>query len=126
MQRHFEIRSQFKIRLEAFDWFIETPPSVFMNKYSLLLAAGMTVSVVADEWPQYRGPHHTGASTETMAPWGTGGLKAAWKTPAPNGFSSFAVAGGFAATLYAVQGKETVAVLEAGSGRTVWLSLIHI
>lgn len=95
-----------------------------MNKYSLLLAAGMTVSVVADEWPQYRGPHHTGASTETMAPWGTGGLKAVWKTPAPNGFSSFAVAGGFAATLYAVQGKETVAVLEAGSGRTVWTAAL--
>ena len=32
-----------------------------MKTYPLLLAASMAVSVMADEWPQYRGPHHTGA-----------------------------------------------------------------
>ena len=91
-----------------------------MKTYSLLLAASLAVSVPADEWPQYRGPNHTGASKESLAPWGADGLKAAWKTATPNGFSSFAVAGGFAATQYTVQGKETVAVLKADSGRMVW------
>ena len=95
-----------------------------MKTYSLLLAAGMVVSSSADEWPQYRGPHHTGASKESLAPWGEGNLKATWKTSAPNGFSSFAVADGFAATQYVVQGKETVAVLDASSGRTVWTAAL--
>ena len=46
-----------------------------MKTYSLLLAAGMVVSSSADEWPQYRGPHHTGASKESLAPWGEGRLE---------------------------------------------------
>ena len=48
-----------------------------MKTHSLLLAASMAVSVTADEWPQYRGPHHTGASIESLEPWGEEGLKAA-------------------------------------------------
>ena len=95
-------------------------PSDFMKTHILLLTFTFTITLAADDWPQYRGAHHTGSSKEALAPWDSAGLKATWKMEAPNGFSSFAVAGDFAATQFTSKGKETVAVLEAASGRTVW------
>lgn len=91
-----------------------------MKTFFLLLAVGLSVFGIAEEWPQYRGPHHTGATLVALKPWGKDGLKLVWKTATPNGFSSFTVAGGFAATQFTAQGKEVVAVLEANTGRMVW------
>ena len=79
-------------------------PSDFMKTHILLLTFTFTITLAADDWPQYRGAHHTGSSKEALTPWDSAGLKATWKMEAPNGFSSFAVAGDFAATQFTSKG----------------------
>ena len=78
------------------------------------------------EWPQYRGPNHDGSTTEKIATaWPTKAVKIAWKTKTPNGFSSFAVSGGQAFTVYTRQGKETLVALDAKSGREKWHATLN-
>ena len=73
------------------------------------------------EWPQYRGPNHDGSTAEKISTsWGAKGAKIAWKTETPNGFSSFAVSGGQAFTVYTRQGKEALVALDAKTGRESW------
>ena len=81
-------------------------------------------SVLAGEWPQYRGPAHNGISTEKIAKWPEAGPKAVWKAPLTSGFSSITVADGVAATLVArdIEGaqREVVVALDAASGKELW------
>ena len=53
------------------------------------LAAALTAAVAAENWPQWRGPHGQGISTETQLPveWSPE-RNVAWKTPLPHGYSS--------------------------------------
>jgi len=53
------------------------------------LATALTAAVAAENWPQWRGPHGQGISTETQLPveWGPA-RHVAWKTPLPHGYSS--------------------------------------
>src|SRR5262245_63145418 len=54
----------------------------------------------AADWPQYRGPHANGSTSEKIAAtWPEGGPRQVWKRPLNRGFSSFAVAGNRAYTL---------------------------
>ena len=96
-----------------------------MKKHILPIAVLAAVQLNAADWPQYRGPFQNGSTIEPIkTQWG-GALQASWKTPTPNGFSSFAVADGVAATQYAKDGKETVAVLNAASGRVLWSQVLN-
>jgi len=96
-----------------------------MKKYILPIAVLAAVQLNAADWPQYRGPFQNGSTIEPIkTQWG-GALQASWKTPTPNGFSSFAVADGVAATQYAKDGKETVVVLNATSGRVLWAQVLN-
>lgn len=91
-----------------------------MKKQLLLITALSGAVLNAADWPQYRGPFHNGSTGEAIkTQWGAG-LKPAWKTDTVNGFSSFAVADGVAATQHAKDGKETVMVLDAVTGRARW------
>ena len=88
------------------------------------LAAGLTMLPAAD-WPQYRGPNLDGSTTEKIAvKWPAAGPKVVWKTPTPNGFSSFTVAADHAFTIVArtVDGgpREVVVALAAGTGKEAW------
>ena len=53
------------------------------------LATALTAALAAENWPQWRGPHGQGISTETQLPaeWGPN-RNVAWKTPLPHGYSS--------------------------------------
>ena len=86
--------------------------------------AAATLAHAAD-WPQYRGPNLDGSTSEKIATkWPAGGPKALWKTPTPNGFSSFTVAGGKAFTQVTreVDGapREVAVALDANTGKPVW------
>ena len=53
------------------------------------LATALTAAAAAENWPQWRGPHGQGISTETQLPveWAPA-RNVAWKTPLPHGYSS--------------------------------------
>jgi outer membrane protein assembly factor BamB len=78
----------------------------------------------AADWTQYRGPDYNGATSETI---NTSKLmgKASWKVDTPNGFSSFAVANGIAATLISREDqdgliREACLAVDAKSGNSLW------
>src|SRR5262245_15053144 len=75
------------------------------------------------EWPQWRGPHRDGISSETglLKEWPSGGPTLAWKTTgAGAGYSSFAVTGGKLYTLGAGPDREFVVAFDASSGKRLW------
>ena len=81
----------------------------------------------ADEWPQYRGPHANGVSTESIGKldWSTQGPNVVWKKPTALGFSSFAIADGRAFTLVVDdngQGEKVQAcvAMNAETGEKLW------
>lgn len=101
-------------------------PPFFGKTFTLGLVATFAISqnVSAVDWTQYRGPSFNGATTETINP---SKLKcnATWKLDTPNGFSSFAVADGIAATLISRQDedglvREACLALNAKTGKTLW------
>ncbi len=82
-------------------------------------------SAQAADWTQYRGPNHNGSTTEKIAAkWPAGGLKALWKVPVVDGFSSFAVAGGKAFTVVGREldgsAQEVCVALNADTGKELW------
>jgi outer membrane protein assembly factor BamB len=102
---------------------MNVPP---LRLFAAAALAVATVSAVhASDWPQYRGPNLDGSTSEKIAlKWPAGGPKVLWKTPTPNGFSSFTVAGGRAFTIVSrnVEGapREVVVALDAESGKEAW------
>ena len=81
----------------------------------------------AADWPQYRGPNQDGVSAERLTlAWPAAGPKVVWKTPTPNGFSSFAVSNGkvFTQVNREIQGKsqEIVVALDAKTGKELWFA----
>jgi outer membrane protein assembly factor BamB len=91
--------------------------SFFYGSFITALLAASTV--IAAEWPDYRGPTHDGVSTEKLAPW-TSAPKELWRLKIGNGLGTFAVAGG-KAYLYALEGgQESCIAIDAISGKPLW------
>ena len=89
-----------------------------------LCAASAAFQLSAADWIQYRGPGFDGSTSETLNPAKLKG-KATWKLDTPNGFSSFAVADGVAATLVSEEDedglvRETCLALDAKTGKKLW------
>ncbi len=80
------------------------------------------LSLMADEWPQYRGPSADGKSGDAIGDlnWSDKGPAVVWKTPTPLGFSSFAIADGKAFTLVVQDEKQTCVAMDADSGKEIW------
>ena len=86
-----------------------------------------SAALQAADWPQYRGPEQTGCSLEQVSlSWPAEGPKVAWKIPTPNGFSSFAIAGGkaFIQVVRNLEGapKEICLALDAATGKELWFA----
>src|SRR5690606_38364184 len=84
-----------------------------------------SLSLAAEEWPHYRGPHHNGTSPEGVAAaWPGSGPHRVWTAPTKNGFSSFAIAAGRAFTLVTRDESgapfEAVVAFDAETGRELW------
>lgn len=84
-----------------------------------------SLSLAAEEWPHYRGPHHNGTSPEGVAAaWPGSGPHRVWTAPTKNGFSSFAIADGRAFTLVTRDESgapfEAVVAFDAETGRELW------
>ena len=75
----------------------------------------------AADWPHWRGAAVTGISSEEVPSAFPGtGPKVLWKAQVGIGFSSFAVADGRVVTMGWGDDKDTVACLDAATGKDIW------
>ena len=107
--------------------------------WSVFCAAGF---LVAEDWPQWRGPHRDGVSTDKqlLHEWPDGGPRVAWQTDlAGVGYASVVVKDGRVITQGDLNGIEHVIAFNENDGKVLWavqpdpvaqwlanLSLIHI
>lgn len=79
--------------------------------------------VAADDWPQFRGPRRDGVvdSARLRRDWDTRPPELIWRHPVGQGWSSFAIVGGFAFTQEQRDDKEVVVCYQADTGRQVWV-----
>src|SRR5688572_17748986 len=97
-----------------------------MKLTAALLALSFT-TVVAGDWPQWRGPNRDDNNTETglLKEWPAGGPKRAWLFENTGmGYSGFSVAGGKLFTMGTRDGKEILLAVDANSGKELWASPI--
>ena len=91
-----------------------------------ILAAILTTSAMAEQWPQYHGANSNRTTTEkvTNTDWKSTAPKKLWKANTPTGFSSFIVAGGNAYTVIQeeIDGipSEVCIAFDAEEGTTQW------
>jgi outer membrane protein assembly factor BamB len=79
-------------------------------------------SLLAGDWPFWRGPERNGISPETDLNWSwpTNGPKVVWRTALGIGFSSFAVADGRAYSMGNSNDVDTVFCLDVETGKEIW------
>ena len=94
-----------------------------MNIRPILPLLALTTTLLAADWPQYRGPAGDGTTPEKVATaWGAG-PKVLWKVPGGTGFSSFVVGGG---KCFVLEGRdqggmhEVLVARDAASGKELW------
>lgn len=95
-----------------------------LSPFSILFGSNL----LAADWPAYNGANSDRTSTEKISfKWPPAGPAQIWKTPTPNGFSSFAVAEGKAFTLVlrTIGGtlQEVCLALDANTGKELWASV---
>jgi outer membrane protein assembly factor BamB len=73
-------------------------------------------------WPGFRGPNRDSHYDEKpiSTNWPPGGLKLLWRQPIGGGYSSFAIARGWAFTLEQRRDNEAVVAYNFKSGREIW------
>ena len=74
----------------------------------------------AADWPHWRGPTHDGiaeADGVFSAPFA---LDVAWVRPLGHSYSGLSIAGGRVVTMYASEGSDALAALDAATGKTLW------
>ena len=85
----------------------------------------LTLSTIAGDWPQWRGPNRDGVSTEKnlLDEWPEGGPKLLWKsTGVGAGFSSVGVIGNRIYTMGDGKTASHVFCLETENGKIIWTS----
>src|SRR3954468_951474 len=92
----------------------------------LLLTLSTSTALLAEDWPQWRGPQRNGISKETglLKKWPEGGPKLVWNVAdAGSGYSTPAVVGD---RLYLLENKgledESVVARSTSDGKQIWSS----
>jgi outer membrane protein assembly factor BamB len=88
-----------------------------------LLAITNIVCAGSDDWPQWRGPHHDGVSSETglLKDWPEGGPKLAWKVKGlGDGYASVSIFGNRIYTAGDKGAESFVEALNLADGKAVW------
>jgi outer membrane protein assembly factor BamB len=93
--------------------------SVVLASWAILTAAA-TVAL-PDNWPGWRGPHHTGESRETNLPttWGEG-KNIAWRLPLPGMAGSTPAVWGDKIFVTSADGADLVLVCVSTAGKELW------
>lgn len=98
-------------------------PPVFLRLVTVLSLLGSPVSVsrlLADDWPQWRGPNHDGISSEAIPEPLPDSLPLLWRAEVGTGFSSVAVAGHRLVTMGNRDDVDTVWCLDTRTGEVLW------
>ncbi len=89
------------------------------------LLASCSLAVAADdEWPGLRGPHHDGGASGKLEATEGAGFAVAWRAALGTGYSSVAVAGGRAVTLFSDGTNDVAAAFDSKSGRELWRRVV--
>ena len=72
------------------------------------------------DWPGLRGPQHDGAAAGRLEASEGAGFAVAWRSALGAGYSSVAVGGGRAVTLFSDGKDDVAAAFDARSGRELW------
>ena len=83
------------------------------------LALGSVTTLVAADWPSFRGPNHDGKSAETIA-WPKDGPKQLWKINVGIGHSAVSVVGDRAYTMGNTDDIDTIFSIDIATGKIVW------
>ena len=93
-------------------------------RWLLLLALAASAGLLADDWPQWRGPQRDGVWRETgiLDRFPAGGLTFRWRTPIGPGYAGPAVSDGKVYVLDRQKENETerILCLDARTGRILW------
>ncbi|MCE9519528.1 MAG: PQQ-like beta-propeller repeat protein [Verrucomicrobia bacterium] len=75
------------------------------------------------DWPRFLGPDDDASSPEThlLHEFPKTGPTLLWEVKKGEGYTSPAIAGGFAVIFHAIDGKEVIEALDAESGRRFWI-----
>jgi outer membrane protein assembly factor BamB len=78
---------------------------------------------VTADWPHLLGPAFDASTAEAplLADWPAGGPAKVWEVEMGEGYAAPAVAGGRVYLFHALDGRETLECLDAGTGRRHWL-----
>lgn len=89
---------------------------------AMVLGCGSSVTVVAEEWPNWMGPRLDGISTETgwSADWPEDGLPQVWQREIGIGFSSVSIVNHRLYTMGHADGQETIWCLDSRTGEVLW------
>lgn len=88
-----------------------------------ILAAGFSLTSLAEDWPQWRGPNRDAKSAETglLKEWPEGGPAVAWRIENCGvGYSAVAVAGGRIYTMGDLDGVEHILAFNEKDGSLLW------
>jgi len=92
----------------------------------LMLAALVTSTATAGDWPGFLGPLRNGISSETglLDTFPATGPKVLWRVDAGVGMSGLAVAEGRVVTMVESAGQQQVWALELATGKVLWKSTV--
>jgi len=94
---------------------------------SVFLALTLWQGARAGDWPQWRGPHRDGRSSDSglLQEWPEGGPKLAWKaTGLGKGYAGVAVVGDRLYTMGDKDGSSSLIALSADGGKVVWATKV--
>jgi outer membrane protein assembly factor BamB len=82
----------------------------------------LTTSVLADDWPRWRGPHLDGISQETgwRSNWPDADPPLVWKTNVGTGLSGISISQGRVYTMGNSDNTDTIFCLDAETGKEIW------
>ena len=86
---------------------------------TIMLALGSANTMMAANWPSFRGPNHDGKSAEPIS-WPKNGPKQLWKINVGIGHSAVSVVGDRAYTMGNTNDTDTVFSIDVKTGKVVW------
>ena len=101
---------------------LRTIPVILLSSTLCSLYILSATTGIAEDWPQWMGPHHNGTTNENH--WNIGGAGdtpvTVWKANVGIGFASMAISEGRLVTSGHKGGNDTIWSFEADSGKLIW------